>query len=106
MQPRVPGHVLLTLKVRREEDQYVSECIELGVGSCGKTIDEAFAAVKDATSLYLQTLYDEGELEPVVGEPGVAILPGEPQEDGRGIQITARPGEYVPAEPLPVPISA
>src|SRR6266540_1619864 len=106
MRPGALGHVLLTLKVRREGDQYVSECIELGVASCGKTIDGAFAAIKDATSLYLQTLHDEGELERVLAERGVAITPGEPHENGREIQVTARPREYVSAELLVVPASA
>ncbi len=103
---RVAGYVLLTLRARREGEQYVSECVELGVASCGGTIDEAFEAIKDAAAVYLQTLDDEGELERVLAARGVEVIPGEPPEEGGEIRVMARPKEYVSAEPLPLPIPA
>ena len=40
--------------LRREEDQYVAECPEVGTVSQGKTIEEALANLKEATELYLE----------------------------------------------------
>ena len=62
------GYIILTFKVHAEDGQYVSECPELGVASCGDTIDKAFKAVQDATAVYLETLTDEGETERVMTE--------------------------------------
>ena len=101
-----PGYIVLTLKVHQEDGQYVSECPELGVASFGETIGEAFEAIKDATAVYLATLDDEGELERILAARGIAIIPGEPTEDGRERQVTARPKEYVSLETVPLPLSA
>jgi predicted RNase H-like HicB family nuclease len=106
MPSRVDGYIVLTLKVHEEDGQYVSECVELGVASCGETIDEAFDAIKDATAVYLTTLEDEGELEGVLAERGVRVVPGEPPEDGREVQVTARLREYVSLQTVPLPVPA
>jgi predicted RNase H-like HicB family nuclease len=100
------GYIVLTLKAHEEEGQYVSECVELGVASCGGMIDEAFEAIKDATAVYLDTLEDEGELGRVLAERGIAVIPGESPEDGRERQVTARPKEYVSLETVPLPMPA
>ena len=55
---RLLRHNNLTFKAYKEGDQYVSECVELGVTSCGDTLDEAFGAITDAATLYLDTLAD------------------------------------------------
>ena len=41
------GIVTLTGIVEKEDDQYVSYCRELGVASCGDTIDEALINLDD-----------------------------------------------------------
>jgi predicted RNase H-like HicB family nuclease len=52
----------LTATVWREGDQYVSRCPELGVASCGDTVDEALAALREAVELYLENAKELGML--------------------------------------------
>jgi predicted RNase H-like HicB family nuclease len=51
--------------VWQEDSQFVSQCLNVDVASCGDTVDEAIANLKEAMELYL-----EGEnIEiPVVGK--------------------------------------
>ena len=106
MSQDVKGHVVLTLKVNRERSQYVSVCEELGVASCGNTVEEAFEAAKDATTVYLQTLDDEGMLEEVLAERGVKVLPGDPPAEDGEVRPTEGTREYVSALPLAIPVPA
>jgi len=43
-----------TAVISREENWYVARCLELGVVSQGKTIEEAQANLKEAVELYLE----------------------------------------------------
>jgi len=45
----------LTAVITREEKWYVAHCVELGVVSQGKTIEEAQANLKEAVELYLES---------------------------------------------------
>lgn len=100
------SYAILTFRVHREDGQYVSECIELGVASCGDSLDDAFEAILDATELYLETLGDEGERERVFLERGIRLLPGEPPAGAEEISITARLREYVLPAAVRVPAVA
>ncbi|MGH2584193.1 MAG: type II toxin-antitoxin system HicB family antitoxin [Dehalococcoidia bacterium] len=97
------GYILLTFKVHEEDGQYVSECDELGVASCGDTIQEAFDAIEDAVTSYLETLEEEGERERVFAERGIRILPGDLPLDGVEVQVRVPPNEYVSPHPMRVP---
>jgi len=44
-----------TAVVTKEENWYVAHCVELGVVSQGKTIEEAQANLKEAVELYLES---------------------------------------------------
>jgi predicted RNase H-like HicB family nuclease len=44
----------LTAVVWREGDDFVSLCPELGVSSCGSTLEEATSMLKEAVDLYLE----------------------------------------------------
>ena len=44
-----------TAVIVKEEPWYVAHCIELGVVSQGKTIEEAQANLKEAVELYLES---------------------------------------------------
>jgi len=46
--------------VVREGDWYVAHCIELGVVSQGKSIEEAMANLQEAVELWLESFGDEG----------------------------------------------
>ena len=43
-----------TAVVWRESEGYVSKCPELGVASCGDTLEEAVSNLKEAVDLYLE----------------------------------------------------
>lgn len=64
--------------IRRSEEYYVAECLEIAVVTQGKTLDEAVANLKEAVALHLEgedlkqfglapnpTLIITMELEPV-----------------------------------------
>jgi predicted RNase H-like HicB family nuclease len=44
-----------TAVITREENWYVAYCVELGVVSQGKTIEQAQANLKEAVELYLES---------------------------------------------------
>jgi predicted RNase H-like HicB family nuclease len=44
----------LTAVIRKEEDMYIAECLEVGTVSQGPTIEEATRNLKEATELYLE----------------------------------------------------
>ncbi len=48
-----------TAVLTREENWYVAHCVELGVVSQGKTIEEAQANLKEAVELYLESFGEE-----------------------------------------------
>ncbi len=62
------GYIVLTGIVEREGDQFVSQCPQLGVASCGDTIEEAFDNLGDALQVHLNALEEIGELERVIQE--------------------------------------
>jgi predicted RNase H-like HicB family nuclease len=48
-----------TAVITKEEGWYVGHCLELGVVSQGKTIEEAQANLKEAVELYLESFGGE-----------------------------------------------
>jgi len=48
-----------TAVISKEERWFVAHCVELGVVSQGKTIEEAQANLKEAVELYLESFGDE-----------------------------------------------
>lgn len=56
-----------TAVITREEKWYVAHCVELGVVSQGKTIEEARANLKEAVELYLESFSVE-DLPESIGE--------------------------------------
>ncbi len=59
--------------IEKEENAYVSHCVELGIASQGDSIEEAIANLKEAIELYLKhadpeekKLYERKEGEPIL----------------------------------------
>ncbi len=52
-------NIKLTVVIQKEEDWYVSRCLENNVASQGKTIEESMANLSEAISLY----YEDNEVE-------------------------------------------
>jgi predicted RNase H-like HicB family nuclease len=48
------GFLDLTAVIWREGQDFVSLCPELGVSSCGESLEEATAMLREAVDLYLQ----------------------------------------------------
>ena len=72
------GYILLTLRAVWEDGQYASFCDELGVASCGDTVEEAFAMIREAVDLHLLELADLGQLERELRERNVRVDFDEP----------------------------
>jgi predicted RNase H-like HicB family nuclease len=53
-----------TAVITREENWYVAYCLELGVVSQGKSIEEAQANLKEAVELFLESFGTEDLPEP------------------------------------------
>lgn len=43
-----------TASIHKEDDLYIATCVEIGTISQGKTLEEALANLKEATSLWLE----------------------------------------------------
>jgi len=54
-----------TAVVWREGESYVSKCPELGVASCGDTIEEATNNLKEAVELYVENAKELNLLEDI-----------------------------------------
>ncbi|MDD5451671.1 MAG: type II toxin-antitoxin system HicB family antitoxin [Desulfovibrionales bacterium] len=63
-----------TAIITKEEKWYVAHCVELGVVSQGKTIEEAQSNLKEAVELYLESFGSE-DLPESTGE--VVLYPFE-----------------------------
>lgn len=94
------GYILVTFKITKEDDQYVGNCVELGVASAGDSIEEAIEQIADATELYLNTLEEVGEKGRVLKERGITIL-ASPSAD-QEVRIPVRTNEIVASRLLPI----
>ncbi|MBI4389269.1 MAG: type II toxin-antitoxin system HicB family antitoxin [Nitrospinae bacterium] len=68
-----------TAVIGKEEKWYVAHCVELGVVSQGKTIEEAQANLREAVELYLES-FGEEDLPQSMGE--VVLYPLEVSTGG------------------------
>ncbi len=50
-----------TCLIKKEDNQYVSLCIDLDVASCGYTKEEAIEGLKNAIDAYLEYMISEGK---------------------------------------------
>jgi len=57
-----------TAVITKEENWYVAHCVELGVLSQGKTIEEAQGNLKEAVELYLESFGTEDIPQNTTGE--------------------------------------
>ena len=82
-------NVVLTGTVEREEDQFVSFCPELGVSSCGDTVEEALDNLGDALEVHLNALEELGEIERVFRERNIEVRPGLGHNEQVSVMIPA-----------------
>ena len=86
--PPIIGHIVLTLLVHKEGEQFVSECPELGTASCGDTIDEAFHNIREATELYLNAIEEAGERERIFRKRRVPVHDGPPHDADTHVTVS------------------
>ncbi len=75
---RTVGHLALLGVITKEDGQYVSFCPQLGVASCGDTVEEATTNLKDAVAAYVEALQETGELKGVLSERGLRVTAKSP----------------------------
>lgn len=98
--------VPLTIAVWREDDQWLSECLELGIGTFGSTPDDAANEAMDAVCSYLSTLEELGERERVFAEKSISTYVGEPAEVHLPhLSRSVMDREAIQVRPYEVPIS-
>jgi predicted RNase H-like HicB family nuclease len=68
------GYVVLTLTFSREDDQWIGECEELGVGTFGDSLDEVRAELEELVQLDLNGLEAIGERERFFAEHGIELF--------------------------------
>ncbi|MCR4279334.1 MAG: type II toxin-antitoxin system HicB family antitoxin [Candidatus Zambryskibacteria bacterium] len=61
---------IFTTTINKEGKWYVAHCVELGVASQGKTIEEAQANIKEAVELYLE----DAQLENLPKRPSLITI--------------------------------
>ncbi len=88
-----PGFIRVTVRIHPEGDQYVAECVELGLATCADSLDEAARRIEEATSLYLLTLHDEGEIERALREAGIERKFEDPVDET--VEVAVHPREFV-----------
>ena len=101
------GYVVLTGYTEPEDDGFNAYCPELGVATCGDTVEEALDNLGDAIGLQVLELADIGRLERDLREKGITVkagpLPAEsviaPVPVGKTIRV------YVLPVPAPVPVA-
>ena len=95
------GYVVLTGYTEPEDDGFNAYCPELGVATCGDTIEEVLDGLQDALEVYIAGLREIGELERVFAARGVALQSGPPAADTATDSVSL--GTAVRVYTLPVP---
>ena len=97
------GGVALTGYTQPEDDGFNAHCPELGVATCGDTVEEVLDGLQDALEVYIAGLGEIGELERVFAERDVAIQ-SSPAADK--VTVSASLGTAIRVYILPVSVSA
>ena len=100
------GYVVLTGTVQWDEVAYWSRSPELGVASCGDTIEEALDNLGEALAIFFEDLADIGTLDRELREKGLAVNTGPPPTES--VVVSAPLGKtirvYIQPIPAPVPV--
>ena len=60
--------IICNTYIKKERDMYSSVCIELGIASCGYTIEEAYKNVIEAVEIHLNDARELGTLNELLAE--------------------------------------
>lgn len=93
-QGQLRGFVILTLKLYREGDQWLGECLELGTATFGTTLDEVRNELPDLVALHLAELDQSGEREHFFQTHGIALYTDDIQPEVKPPTIAPDPDVY------------
>ena len=99
------GYVVLTGYTEPEDDGFNAYCPELGVATCGDTVEEVLDGLQDALEVYIEGLLEIGELERVFAERGVAIQSGPLPADKATVPAPLGTAVRVYTLPVPAPVA-
>ena len=99
------GYVVLTGIVAAEEGGFNAYCPELGLATCGDTVEEVLDGLADAIRVYLDDWDDPDDLERMLRENGVSVKIAPPPADS--VNVSIPPGKtvrvYIQSVPAAVP---
>ena len=95
------GYVVLTGTVEPEDGMFVSYCPELGVSSCGDTVEEALDNLGEALAVHIGALEEIGELERVFQEKELRVITAPAPTES--VSVSIPPGKTVRAYTQPIP---
>ena len=99
------GYLDLTVQIYNDDGEWISECVELGINSCGTTVEEAAHAAVEAIGVYLQTVEEVGLLERTLTEAGLVLRHGQPPAT-RPISVPTERRAYVLSHEVRIPVEA
>lgn len=92
---RAVGHILLTIRICRDDDGYSAVCEELGVSTCGDSLDGLMTELQAMVSQHLNALEHNGVRAAFFHKHGIRVIKGTPSKSPRSVQLSVRPGEMV-----------
>ena len=97
------GYVVLTGYTEPEDDGFNAYCPELGVATCGDTIEEVLDGLAEAIEVYLEDWDDSDDLARMLRENGVAIETGPRPNDSVKASVPVGKTVRVYGQTIPVP---
>ena len=97
------GYVVLTGYTEPEDDGFNAYCPELGVATCGDTIEEVLDGLAEAIEVYLEDWDDPDDLARMLRENGVEIETGPRPNDSVKASLPVGKIVRVYVQPVPVP---
>lgn len=96
-------YIVLTFRIKKEDDRWVGSCDELGTAISGRTIPETHKKLVDMVSLHLNTLEEVGERERFFKENGIEVFTKEPKKP-IPVQTPISDDVYIQSHLEPIPV--
>ena len=100
------GYVVLTGIVAAEDGGFNAYCPQLGVATCGDTVEEVLDGLSDAIRVYLDDWDDPDDLARMLRGNGVSVKTASPPADS--VKVSIPPGKtvrvYIQAVPAAITV--